>query len=398
MRTALGTSSLGVLLGALVALGSGCGQLEGDVEQPPVLATIRGQLANPQGYAAGANMRVAILWGGADTIGGLRTSQDVPVQPVFPSQFRLDLRSLPPLEAMRAPGEDESKKTPPSCAPGWDPSSGKPQPAPTDTCDDPAAPPLPGGGPSPTPAPPAPSGGLQPQNHSDDFRPAKPGDPFRLAIGTLVAYEDLNGNGKLDLLDDKATTAIDRIVGANEDLYVVYTEGVATGDFAELGIPKGFSQVVIHKCESFDVTPTDVGGVATEEASPTTLPPDGGTQPVPMPTRNECEDRPTVQSLDTLFTLPLTASPKLSEFMCRGEGANLGVAVASPPPVAAQNPDSNYYPAANDPKLLCKADGTAYTYTPCESSQNLCGDRITCYSATVARPNPTPAAWPCPSP
>lgn len=384
MRTFLASSSSFALLAATVlACGAGCGQLEGDPDQAPIIATIRGQLANPDSYAAGANMRVAIVWGG-DT-GALRVSQDVPVQPVFPSQFKLDLRSLPPQDAMLALGEDENKPNRTDCTQGWDPSSGKPQPAPNAPCDT-DEPPLPGPGPSPTPAP----GGTRIQS-DDDFRVARPGDTFKVAIGSLVAYEDLNGNGQLDLLDDQATTAIDRVVGVNEDLYVVYVEGTPQGDFAQLNVPKGFSQVSIGRPKPCTET-ADVGG--NEPAIPTT---DGGARPVPMPTVCENAD-PSVLPIETVFTLPLTASARFTDFMCRGESSTIGVGMASPPPIAQGENAEGYYPAPTDPKLRCKADGSGYTYTPCESSQNLCGDRIECSSITVARPSSVPANWPCATP
>src|SRR5438045_7904042 len=81
------------LLGALAFGGLACGQLEGDPQRAPVLATIRGQLSNPESYSAGSNLRIAILWGGQDSR-DVRVSQDIAAEAVFPSQFKLDLREL----------------------------------------------------------------------------------------------------------------------------------------------------------------------------------------------------------------------------------------------------------------------------------------------------------------
>ncbi|MBK6694715.1 MAG: hypothetical protein IPG50_21270 [Myxococcales bacterium] len=64
MRNVISSSLALASLVALAGFASGCGQLDGDPAQAPIIATIRGQLANPEGYAAGANMRVAIVWGG----------------------------------------------------------------------------------------------------------------------------------------------------------------------------------------------------------------------------------------------------------------------------------------------------------------------------------------------
>lgn len=301
---------------AVLGLGAvACGQLEGDPDHKPVVATIHGQLANPEGYAAGPNMRVAIVWGGES--GRVRVSQDVAVEPVFPSQFRIDVRDLPPTEALRVPDEK--------------------------------------------------------------WRTATSSDAFKMAVGTLVAYEDLNGDGQLDLLDSNATQAIDRVVGVNEDMYVVYTEGAATGKVAQLGLPRGFSLLRLDACPVGSSTSSGSSG-----------------QP-------ECDPTPHVQAIDTLFTLPLTGSPQLSSFMCMSEG---GTSVSGSGSAAANTADGSgsgtgaapapqIYPAPNDPNLHCRADGSSYTYETCQTPQ-LCGDTV-CLAHIEERPAAPPANWPCPA-
>lgn len=372
---------------ALFCATAACGQLEGNTDDYPVIATIRGQLSNPEGYAASSNMRVAIVWG-AET-GDVRVSQDVPVQPVFPSQFRLELRQLPPSGAMRVPEDVRSDSQDANCSAGWDPSSGKPQPGPGTLCDD--GPPNVGGSPSPTPVPPAPV-----RLQSDDWRLAKPSDPFKVAVGTLVAYEDLNGNGQLDLLDQAATVAIDRVVGVNKDLYVLYAEGTATQpEMVKLGVKSGFSLLQIPDCVG---EATDVGGTPTDK--PNTLADAGPATVTPEDTVDTmCTADPKILGIDTLFTLPLTASPKLSEFMCKGEGSISGLTGTgggSAPKVSgvAPSPETSY-PLPSDPSLYCRRDGSSYTYTKCETAK-LCGDSV-CESAIVTRPTAPTASWPCPT-
>src|ERR1043165_2010015 len=105
MRLHLVAKSLrSCLVGVLAFGGLACGQLEGDPQRAPVLATIRGQLSNPESYSAGSNLRIAILWGGQDS-SDVRVSQDIAAEAVFPSQFKLELRDLPPMSAMRAIGD-----------------------------------------------------------------------------------------------------------------------------------------------------------------------------------------------------------------------------------------------------------------------------------------------------
>lgn len=375
MRTHFASTALfGTLLGALGTL-AGCGQLEGDPNRLPVLATIQGQLSNPEGYAAGSNMRVAIVWG-AET-DDLRVSQDVPVKPVFPSQFRLDLRELPPMDALRVPDDGSSHHQKPNgpsdCAQGYDSSSGKPPPTSSTLCDD--GPPM--AGPGPTPALPSPTTRIQ----SDDWRAATASDPFKLALGTVIAYEDLNGNGQLDLIDEGATQAVDRVIGVNRDLFVVYIEGTpsSSGDVAQLGLKPGFSLLKLEACPV-------LAGMAT---SGTVVPEDG----------NSCDATPKVLAISTLFTLPLTASPKLSSFMCKGQGSFTGLTSAggaAAPAPAATSKSPSVYPMPTDPSLHCRGDGTSYSYTDCPTPK-LCGGDTLCTTTLVQRTATASGQWPCPA-
>jgi hypothetical protein len=378
MRTPFVTTAL---LGSLLAGLGACGQLEGDTDRAPVIATIHGQLSNPDGYAAGANMRVAIVWG-AET-GDVRVSQDVPVEAVFPSQFRLELRELPPADAMRA--FDDRKDAPQpgaiDCAPGYDPSSGKPAPGPSTLCDS-DAPPAGGGEPTPSPSPSPGTSRIQ----DDDWRAATPSDPFKIAVGTLVAYEDLNANGQLDLLDVSATQAVDRVVGVNRDLFVVYAEGTPTGDLAKVVVKPGFSLLQANPCPSsmeLDQEPT------------------AGT-PEEAPASSTCSDVPVSLAIDTLFTLPLTASPQLGQFMCKGGGGlssvSSGGGIGGQSPAVGGGPTApqpESYPLPSDPSLHCKADGTGYVYAQCDTP-TLCGDTV-CSSERVDRPDQLVTDWPCPA-
>lgn len=404
MRTSTTYAFLATLLSSLSV--AACGQLEGEPDKLPVIATIRGQLSNPNGYAAGPSMRVAIVWGRES--GTIQVSQDVPVQPVFPSQFKLEVRDLPPALAMRAPRDKNDPSAPQAgCSPGYDPSKGAPPPSGTATCD-PDAPPS--AGPAPTPAAPPSAGGTRIQS---DFRPATAADPFRVAVGTLVAYEDLNGNGQLDLLDENATQAIDRVVGVNEKLYVVYAEGTPTGELAQFGIPKGFSLLQIPECvgvatATSEPKVTTGGGTPTDttQGQGTGTGTGGGNAPaaateVPEDTAT-CDDIPHFQAIDTMFTLPLTAAARLSSFMCKGSGGftsvesvSGGSSPAAPHSSPVAPPPDVAYPSPTDPSLYCRQDGTGYTYTKCDTAK-LCGDTV-CETALVARPENASASWPCPA-
>jgi hypothetical protein len=108
------------------------------------------------------SLRVELAWFPPSSTAARIVSQDVPVTAALPADFSLALGGAPPPEAL------------------W-------------TSD----------------------------NYTSDYleyqmltlpRPA-PGQTF--AIGEVIAYEDLNGNGKLDMLDESATSAPDRIVAAD---------------------------------------------------------------------------------------------------------------------------------------------------------------------------------------
>jgi hypothetical protein len=147
-----------ILLGlAVVGGAAGCSApFASDPDTYPPLATIQGRLAVDTGFTAPTtNTRIAVLWVSA-TKGQYKEAIDLPVQPVFPSQFKLELREPPPLEM------------------------------------------------------------FDPVNNS-------PG--FKVSHGAVVAYEDLNQNGKLDLVDGISSRFEDRILGANGNLVLVYIDG-----------------------------------------------------------------------------------------------------------------------------------------------------------------------------
>ena len=147
--------SIGLLTG--VALASGCGApFTSDTNAYPALSTINGELRKEMNFAApGGNIRVAVLWL-SSARGQYKQAVDLPVQPVFPSEFKIDLVEPPPL---------------------------------------------------------------------DMFVPVNDSPGFKAAYGALVAYEDVNKNGTLDLVDGSSPVFVDRILGANGNLVLIYVDG-----------------------------------------------------------------------------------------------------------------------------------------------------------------------------
>jgi hypothetical protein len=83
---------------ALAAVSVGCGSLDGHTSAPSTLATVQGTLDNPSSVIVGNDLRIAIVW--LDGQAGYSVAEDLPVQPVFPSDFVVKFDGPPPAAAM----------------------------------------------------------------------------------------------------------------------------------------------------------------------------------------------------------------------------------------------------------------------------------------------------------
>jgi hypothetical protein len=397
-----------------------CGSLANDTSSPSVLATLHGELTSTQSVALaqGAATRVAIIWERSCMTGAFRLAEDLPVQPVFPSQFKLDLTAPPPSDAMQGAtcqqgqvyaadasvGNNDVPPTPGGATPTPAPDPGANAPTPADD-----------GGPFLGSKPPSggSNGSMPNGSNGANGQIAVPPD-FAMAFGAVVAYEDLNGNGKLDLVDNSATSYIDRILGANESLALVYVQGTLTPGtpFANLLVDgygklpqKGYNLFHIPTCLAASIAPLD-----GTDAAPALACTDLLLQWLPM---------------QTLYTLPLTADPKFASMMCKGSGingagstssspgsdqavssGNLGAGMASSAPSGPNQGDSGVapdpsLPAPNDPGLQCAADGKSFTYQCSPMAPvhpNLCDPVVYEEVGCVATPIPAvpPPNWPCP--
>lgn len=330
-------------------LAAGCGSL-GDVDHREPLAVLQGQLTQTSAAATAApsNVRIAVVW--MNVVGdGYRVTQDVQATPVFPSSFRLELTDPPPREAMMTRDSHKAE------APGEAPTA------------------------------PSSSGGATPDPDTDKVNTRSETDKwpadFGLAYGAVVAYEDKNGNGKLDLVDDGASSYVDRILGANEDLALLYIEGTVPAEAKDKNGKLPSAGYNIYR-----------GLGRTCEADATNETPSKGGQPA------RC-GAPEWLGMNTLYDLPLTADPKFAKIMCRsgasaGSGSESALA-ATPTPGPGPN---GAYPKAGDPNLYCAADGKTYYYSECKTySEGLCkGDIMTCSSTSWSMPTATPPqGWPC---
>ena len=165
------TGRSGALVGAIALLFTalfatvGCGEID-DPENPgQPLWVLRGKLTEaPEAEVVTTTaLRVAFIWQRHLEDDGVAViSQDVPVNPEFPARFTLEVYDPPPGTAMHDAEELE-----------------------------------------------------------EDFE----GLDFRIAVAQVLVYDDLNGNGRLDILPHDAEDYIDYVVGYAEDYMVVYVEG-----------------------------------------------------------------------------------------------------------------------------------------------------------------------------
>src|SRR5215471_9138224 len=145
---------------AAAGLIAGCGSAAGP-DYATVFVSLNGVITSSE-IAPATQVRVALIWKHKDPEGNLvRSAQELAVASQFPVRFRLDITSLPSLDAL-----NQRKLADGQYDPNW-----------------------------------------------------------RYATGALVVYEDADGNGVLDLVSTDAETTADRILGAPENLSIFYTEG-----------------------------------------------------------------------------------------------------------------------------------------------------------------------------
>ena len=369
------------------ALAGGCGSLASNTENNEPLAVLEGELTNPDALTTSSSVRVAVIWNCGDIEGEMyRTSQEVEVQPVFPSRFRLELTEPPPAGCMIDPfaqGEEDDDDL--SQVGGSAPSPGD-----STGTEDPDMPPS------------------TPQD-----LPEPSATSARVALGTIAAYDDLNGNGKLDLVGPDAQEYVDAVLGTNESLMLVYFEGSIPQQWDALKDSEGnLPTLGYNLLESDDLISTPASddtmvycGYDTGDGSDAmsggddSEPADDNDEPEPMPEGSEDEeydDSMRWLSADTFFVLTMSADARFASMMCRDSGglATESSAGAGVGPIGqAEIPDQ--YPASDDPGLTCMPDGLSYYFESCVQD-GVCSGKICTgqcwYVPDQANP---PADWPC---
>jgi len=212
-------------------------------------------------------------------------------------------------------------------------------------------------------------------------------EPIAAALAGFIVYADTNGNGKLDLEGQYASSP-DQILGGNSELILVYLKGGGTLDYEKLRDKSG-------------ILPASGFNLAWSEG-----------RWLPL----------------NLVELKLTSSTYLPGAVCEsydsyvGSGSTgTGGIAPSPVPVGDSSGGSSGssggssggsgYPSPTDPALSCSPDGTAFSYypavdcpAPIPQPVGLCSGGVyettACagspgYAASLTPGQPVPVGWPC---
>lgn len=193
--------------------------------------------------------------------------------------------------------------------------------------------------------------------------PSKDIGGAEVAIGMFIAYQDIDKNGQLDLLDESSTKAIDHVVGADKTHQLVFIKSA----------PNGFDKM---KDENGKVPRLGFNILTPDEK------------------HNGFVWSP----ISTELLLTEDDSPEAQMYMCANGMTASGGGTTKEAPLGVIGPNGAY-PAPDDPNLTCDPnDPDHYTYTeqtltldrPCDKQYTLVE---TVYSK---EPGTSPAGWPCP--
>ncbi len=312
----------------------------------PPLAKITGALKLSSDVTVPAgSLRIELAWFAAGDSQARIIGQDIPITPVFPAAFELPLSGPPPANALWT-----AANFPEDAGVQW-------------TVWDTVAP-----------------------TADQSF-----------AVAQMVAYEDLNGNGSLDLVGVDATSAPDRIVAGNLGFVLYATSGYGSDAFAPSGTAKdGYGFLVPS------VTATNAAYMQWNPLStPVSL-----VQTPPEWNLLMCTN---VSPLLEANVFDINLAPGGDTLLPE----TLGPLSLNAAPIA---PDGLAFPPANQPLLTCSPGGTQYCIRACPAPENqfyvcqsddthvdasdpssptYCAGRYAVDPVCYTMPSTQPAGWPC---
>jgi hypothetical protein len=358
-----------------------CGSLDANIDHAPALAEIKGTVVNPDSLPVNGSVRVAVVWR-TTSPGRFNVAEDLPVQPVFPSAFTIQLDGPPPADVMISLAASASSPPPSSSTSAGGGPAGDAQA---------------GGGGGPVD-----EAGLAMQSLRTLDVPGA-SSTGQYAIGTVVAYIDRNGNGKLDLAAPDAGAYIDQVVATNIETSIFYFQGPIPGlahQNPHNAAVEGYNLLDEPPCNLMPAAPSNVMnmfGWPPNAACASTA--DAGAQPEAGTPVGPCAQASWLP-ISTPLVLTVATAPEISQVACENGGPSTqpgasGAAGGAGPFDPSVQPAQ--YPDPCDPNLLCASDGSNYFYLTCTTvNEGLCLPSYTdCTSVGYARPTPAPAAWPC---
>ncbi|MBK05572.1 MAG: hypothetical protein CL920_25640 [Deltaproteobacteria bacterium] len=292
------------LLTTLVACGTGI-----PTEEYPgkSLTVLNGTVTNPSNLTLSSGVRIAIVWRNfsrGNIADYFQISQEFQVKTEFPFQFKYDINKLPPQQAMSSRTED--------------------------ICLD-----------------------ANPTGDDEDCKNTK-SYQYKYVLGSIVVYEDKNGNGKLDLLNTQNDKVIDRVLGVPANTMLAYIEGdappIKTQDNSQL--TKGFQLIQLQADART--------GFGLQHAIDKVL------------------------SKDTKLDIKLTKTPELSRYICE---------------VPPFEDEQKILKELKEDDLTCSLDGRSYQWKYCaqDSFEVLCSYNNGCITGGKAlnEGQTAPSDWPC---
>jgi hypothetical protein len=321
----------------LALAGAGCGRLSGDTGSPSTLTNIHGTVTSDSASTPPASLATAIVWFGMSADHSFHESADsVPVSGGFPASFGIALTDIPPASAMV------------------------------------------------------------------DFSTVFADSPdvgatgVHVALGFVVAYDDLNGNGRLDIVDPGASQYVDRVEGVADRIIFYLDQSVpdslvTSPQFTALGIDgskpqKGYN--LAHPDFNYCFAAADAGAGSA----------------------GACVRGYMWEPMDTPVSLtlgkgPVIAPQDLQQLMCStGPNGNTTFTSTTLPPTISVADFSGALPSADDENVLCD-DLHDFQYTsscttsptaPCQQVNTVCTQQtIVTLDPVGGSPIAPPAGWPC---
>ena len=321
----------------LALCGAGCGSLSGNTGSPSTLTNIHGTVTSDSTSTLPASLATAIVWFGISADHTFHESADsVPVSGGFPASFEIALTTVPPANAM----------TDFSTAFGASPDVGA--------------------------------------------------TGVHVALGFVVAYDDLNGNGRLDLVDAGASEYVDEIAGVADKLIVYVDQPVpaslaANPQFTALGIDgsmpeKGYNLAVLASNYCFADTDAGAGSAGA------------------------CVSGHIWKPMDTPVSLSLGKGPVIGpgdpqQLMCStGPNGSTTLFSGNLPSTISVADFSGALPSADDPTIHCEnlddfeydSSCTTSAAGPCQKESTVCTQQtIVTLDPSGGSPVAPPTGWPC---